>query len=93
MNPLYIVLIVVAVLVVLFFVTAGICFKIAFFVTKKQKKYEEFKLPRGEIYLQYKDKMVAWMKEAKEIPHEELSITSFDRLTLLKEFEKYYSII
>lgn len=74
-------------LALLVFITTAICFRITFYVTKKQKKVHEFSIPPGDIYLPYKDKMLFWMKEVKNIPYEEVRIKSFDNLTL---YGKYY---
>lgn len=74
-------------LTALFFATTFVCFLITFYVTKKQKSVKEFDLPPGEIYKPFHEQMLAWMKETKNFPHEEVSVTSFDGLTL---FGKYF---
>ncbi len=87
MGIFYIILITLFILSALFFISLYICFLITFYVTKKQKKQKDFQIPKGKIYLPYKEKMVSWMKEAKTIPHQDVSIISFDNLTLRG---KYY---
>lgn len=77
-----------AAVVLLVLLTAYICFRMAFYAPRKKKNTsEEFELPPGEIYEPYRDTMVEWMKEARKLPHEEMTVTSFDGLKL---FGKYY---
>ncbi len=52
---------------------------------------EEYPIPEGEIYEPFREKMVNYIKKAREIPHKSVSITSFDGLELrgnYYEFEK-----
>lgn len=70
------------------FLTAYICFHITFFSSRRKKKdAPEFEIPPGDIYEPYREQMISWMKEAREIPHEEVTMTSFDGLKL---YGKYY---
>lgn len=71
----------------LVFITSYICFRLTFYAVRKEKNSEEFTLPPGKIYEQYRDIMFKWMKESREIPFKEVEIISFDGL-LLKG--KYY---
>ena len=65
-----------------------ICFRMTFYVRNKDKKSaEEYPIPEGEIYEPWRDKMVAWMKQTRALPHQDFSVTSFDGLTL---WGKYY---
>ena len=65
-----------------------ICFRMAYYVDrKKDDTGEEFSLPPGEIYLPHHDQMVAWMKEVRRLPCQEVCITSHDGLKL---YGKYY---
>ena len=67
---------------------AYICFYLAFYVSEKKKKQKKaLTLPDSEIYTPYRDVMETWLKEAQALPHEEVSIRSFDGLTLCG---KYY---
>ena len=62
---------------------AYICFRMAFYASRKHKNNSsEFILPPGDIYEPYRDVMYNWAQEAKKLPHEEVSITSFDGLKL-----------
>lgn len=82
------VLILVIVLLALVLLAAYICFYLAFYAPRgKEKMTEEYPIPPGEIYEKYRDVMVAWMKEVRNLPHEEFSVTSYDGLRLCG---KYY---
>lgn len=62
---------------------AYVCFYLTFSVSRKMKAVtEDFVIPPGKIYEPHRDTMVAWMKEMRQMPHEEVSITSFDGLRL-----------
>lgn len=61
---------------------AYICFRMAFFADRKATNGEEFPLPEGEIYKPFREQMIQWIKEVRLLPREEVSITSFDGLTL-----------
>ncbi len=89
MNPIILTIIIVASIVLLFFITSYICYVLVFKTTAKQKDYEEFKLPMGKVYIKYKDQMLAFMKEARNIPHEDIEIKSFDGLTLRGKYYEY----
>ena len=81
------VLITVGVLAVLVLLTAYICFALTFLAQRKKTETDgELDLP-GEIYEPFRDQMVAWMREAAALPHDDVQITSFDGLTLRG---KYY---
>ena len=86
----YILLIILAVLLLTIFITTYICFRLTFYVDrKKDKNKEEFDIPPGDIYEPYRDQMIAWMKEARNMKHVEYKIISFDNLKL---HAKYYEI-
>lgn len=84
-----IVLIIALSVIILFLLSSYICYVLVFKTTAKQKDYEEFKLPMGNVYVKYKDQMLAFMKEARNIPHEKIEIKSFDGLTLRGKFYEY----
>jgi len=67
-----------------------ICFRIAFFVSKKQRTPgNEYPIPDGHIYLPYRDTMVQWIREVRAMPHESFCITSFDGLKLFGNYYEY----
>lgn len=79
----------VLILTFLVLLTAFICFRMAFYVPKKKNDttQEECSIPPGKIYEPHRDTMIGWMKEARALPCDEVSIISFDGLTL---YGKYY---
>lgn len=82
MDPIYIVLIVIISLILIFFLTCYICFRLAFFVPNSKKMPKEDDMPPGKIYEPYYAQMRAWNKETKALPKESLCITSYDGLPL-----------
>ena len=67
---------------------AYVCYRMAFFVSRKEEENaDEFAIPEGDIYEPFRDVMVQWMKQTRALPHDEISIRSFDNLTL---WGKYY---
>ena len=76
-------LIILAVLAALVLLISYICFRMAFYADRKPEKLaDEFDIPDSSIYGGYRDLLVQWMKAAKALPHEDISIESFDGLTL-----------
>ena len=77
-------------LLLVILLAAYICFYMVFYVPKrKQPQTEEFSLPDGEIYEAFRDVMIAWMTEVRAMPHEDVTITSFDGLTLRGKYYEY----
>ena len=75
---------------VLVLATSLICF-LKIFYTSRRKKWPEYPVPAGEIYEPHHEQMIEWIKYARALPHKEVSIQSFDGLTLRGtyfEFEK-----
>lgn len=65
-----------------------ICFRMAFYSDRRpDPNAEEYSIPKGEIYEPFREQMVQWIKEVRAMPHEDVSIQSFDGLTLRG---KYY---
>lgn len=90
MLALWISLSVVSAALILILATTLICFKLAFYSSRKPKKNPpEFDIPPGKIYEPYREQMVAWMKEARAMPCREVSITSFDGLKLCGKYYEY----
>ena len=82
-------LILLAVVALAVLLIAYLCFRMAFYDSRKPNT-EEYPIPEGEIYEPYREQMVAWMKETWAMPHEDMSIRSADGLTLRG---KYYECI
>ncbi len=82
MEPLFIILGVIAVLIALMFLTAFICFAKIFWFPRRKPVTDEIKIPEGKIYEPHRENMVSWIKQVRAMPHTEVSITSFDGLKL-----------
>lgn len=81
------VLIAIAVLVLL---VAYICFFRVFRAPKRRELgKDEYDLPPGKVYIPYYDQIIAATKAAREMPHEDLSITSHDGLKLCGKYYEY----
>ena len=90
MKILYIGLGLAAFLAVAVLVISYGCFRMAFYVSEKNKEpKEEYPIPKGEIYEPYRDKMVGWIKEVRAMPCEEFHIRSFDGLRLRGKYYEY----
>ena len=75
---------------ILVLATSLICF-LKIFYTSRREKWPEYPVPAGEIYEPHHEQMIEWIKYARALPHKEVSIQSFDGLTLRGtyfEFEK-----
>ena len=69
---------------------AYICYRMAFFLPRPDPaKKEEFDIPPGKVYEPFRDVMVNWMKQVRQMPHEDCSIRSFDGLTLRGKYYEY----
>ena len=58
------------------------CFYLTFFASRKKKPETDLPVPPGEVYRPFREQMRAWILETRQLPREEVSITSFDGLTL-----------
>jgi dipeptidyl aminopeptidase/acylaminoacyl peptidase len=85
------ILLILLLLVVVFVLgTAFVCFRMAFYNPKPKPADPEFiDLPQGSIYKPYHDMMTKWTRETRQLPHEKMSIKTFDGLTL---YGKYYEL-
>ena len=62
----------------------------AFYASRKPENLaDEFDIPDDSIYGGFRDLLVAWMKAAKQLPQEDISIESFDGLTLWGTYFEY----
>lgn len=69
---------------------AYLCFRMAFLAHKRKKVPSEgIEIPDGEIYEAFRESMERWARETRAMPHEDVSITSFDGLTLWGKFYEY----
>ncbi len=76
-------------LIILMFITSFICFRMAFYNKQSEKVRPENEMPPGKEYEPYYPLMLSWMEERKNMAHTNISITSFDGLTLKG---KYYEL-
>lgn len=64
------------------------CYKRIFFSPPRKKLGpDEYEIPDGEIYEAFKDEMIKWVKNVRNMKHEDFSIKTFDGTTLKG---KYY---
>lgn len=71
-------------------ITLLICFFRVFYAPKRKVlKADEYEYPDGEIYVPYHGAMREWTKKIREMPHEDVCITSFDGLTLRGTYYEY----
>ena len=67
-----------------------LCFRIGFYVTPEQKiRPEGYSIPDGDIYEPHREQMIRWIDEIRAMPHEDVSIQSFDGLTLRGKFYEF----
>ena len=77
-----------AVIVAILLLVTYWCYRMTFYADRSIPQ-EEYPLPQGEIYEPYKEQMVQWIKETRQMPHEDVEITSFDGLKLRGKFFEY----
>jgi len=67
-----------------------VCFFLIFYSTKRSRiEKEEYPTPKGEVYDSYREQMVAWLKEIRAMDHVDVSITSYDGMTLRGKYFEY----
>lgn len=77
-------------LVIAVLIASYVCFRMAFFVKPEDKNpTEEYPIPEGRIYEPFREQMVAWIKEVRALPHEDMTITSFDGLKLRGRYYEF----
>lgn len=71
-------------------VAAYCCFRMAFYAPpRKPLPPDVIETPEGKAYDPYREKMEMWIRQAREMPHEDVEITSFDGLKLQGKFYEY----
>lgn len=70
---------------------AYICFRMAFYASAKREveRKDEYPIPDGKVYLPFREQMVEWIKQARQLPYQEVSVTSFDGLTLRGRYYEF----
>ena len=64
------------------------CYRMAFYSAPRVLS-DGIPMPEGEIYDPYREQMAAWVKEIREMPHENMEITAFDGLKLRGKYYEY----
>lgn len=79
-----------AILLIVFVIltTAYVCFRLVFYAKRKAPK-EEYPIPEGEIYEEYREQMTEWIKQMRASEHQNVKIRSFDGLTLRGKYFEY----
>ena len=89
-DYLFIALYILAGLAVLFLLACFLCFlKIFYSPKRKTLKDGEYDYPPGDVYVPFYPQMKSWMEKLRSMPHEEVSVTSFDGLTLRGAYYEY----
>ena len=74
---------IIAILTAVCIVTSFVCFRMVFYSKKRTPLGpDEYEIPKGDIYEAFRDEMIGWIKNVRSMPHEDVSVTSFDGLTL-----------
>lgn len=89
MIPLTMILSVVALITVFTLTASYVCFYLIFYSPKRKGPEEEYPIPEGDIYEVYREDMVRWIDESRALPHRDVSVTSFDGLTLRGKYYEY----
>lgn len=90
MSAFGILLIIAAVIGILVLGISYICFRIGFYVPpRKAGQADAIDLPEGDIYEVFWDSMRKWTLETRAMPHEDISIQSFDGLTLRGKYYEF----
>lgn len=67
-----------------------VCYRMAFYASDRDKAHkEEYPIPHGKLYEPYRESMINWIKEARQMPREAMEITSHDGLTLRGYYYEY----
>ena len=67
-----------------------LCFRISFRASGKQTQPEDYiDLPEGKIYEPFHADMERWVREVRSMPHETMTVRSFDGLTLTGKYYEY----
>ena len=90
MKILWILLGIAAFLAVAVLVIAYICFRMAFYASRRRPATEDvLDLPQGDIYAPYREFMEDCAREVRSLPFEPLWVTAFDGLRLYGRYFEY----
>ncbi len=67
-----------------------VCYRMAFYSPARKPLPEDaYPIPEGSEYEPYREQMIQWIRRTRDIPHEEVTVRSFDGLTLCGYFYEY----
>lgn len=78
----------IAIIILAIFITSYVCFRMTCYI-KRPKELKELNLPEGNFYEPYTDQIIQSMYDALNMPHEKITIKSFDGLTLHARYYEY----
>jgi len=91
MTLLWIIIGIAAVIIVFVLLISLLCYRMAFYSPPRPALPSDYiEIPNGDIYNEFSKQMASWIRDARALPHEDVSITSFDGLTLRG---KYYECV
>lgn len=70
-------------------VTVYCFFKVFYVPNRDPEDPDRYEIPDGEIYEAHREDIVGWTKMIREMPREEVEVTSFDGLTLRGRYYEY----
>lgn len=72
------------------FITSGICYYIVFYTPdRKPRNEDDYDLPPGEEYEPFYPQMIEWTKAGRALTHKKVEIKTFDGLTLRGRFYEH----
>lgn len=84
------ILIILCILILAVLAISYICFRMAFYAPPRKPMPPDFiDIPDGEAYAVFRDQMTQWVLDMRALPREDVSITSFDGLTLTGKFFEF----
>ena len=90
MQVVWIILGVVITLALMIVLISYLCFRMAFYSPDRPAiPSDAIDIPEGEAYEEFREDMEKWARDLRAMSHEEMSITSFDGLTLRGNFYEY----
>ena len=90
MLAFWIILGVVIALALMIVLLSYLCFRMAFYSPDRPTiPSDAIDIPEGAAYEEFREDMEKWARDLRAMPHEEMSITSFDGLTLRGKFYEY----
>lgn len=75
--------------ILIVFLIAYICFRVAFYVPATEYDPNEISIPEGAVYEPFRDIMTNWVREIRAMPYKEFEIISFDGLKLHGRFYEF----